>query len=78
MSTSAIEQVPWEEKLRVLEELWDAIALEGHRYESPPWHEQALLETSQRYESGAEQPTDWAEAKRRLIPPKKRGTDERK
>lgn len=66
MTTPAIEQMSWEEKLRTLEELWDSIAREGDRYESPPWHEQALKETQQRHESGAEQPMDWADAKRKL------------
>jgi hypothetical protein len=58
MSTSAIEWMSWEEKLRALEELWDAITREGGRYESPAWHEQELMETQQRHQSGAEQPMD--------------------
>jgi hypothetical protein len=66
MSTAVIERMSWEEKLRTLEELWDAITREGDRYESPAWDEQALKETQQRHESGAEEPTDWARAKREL------------
>ncbi len=66
MSTPAIEQMSWEEKLRTLEELWDSIAREGDRYESPSWHEEALKETQQRHESGAEPPMDWGDAKRKL------------
>jgi hypothetical protein len=64
--TIAIEKMSWEEKLRTLEELWDSITREGDRYESPSWHQQALNETEQRYESGAEQSTDWTSAKRQL------------
>ncbi len=45
MSTPAIERLSGEEKLRALEELWDAITREGDRYESPAWHEQELKET---------------------------------
>ncbi len=66
VTKSAIDQMSWEEKLRTLEELWDSIAREGDRYESPSWHEQALKETQERYESAAEQPVDWADAKRDL------------
>jgi hypothetical protein len=66
MSTPAIERMSWEEKLRALEELWGAITREGDRYESPAWHEQELKETQQRHESGAEEPMDWARAKREL------------
>lgn len=32
MSTPAIERMSWEEKLRALEELWDAITREGDRH----------------------------------------------
>jgi hypothetical protein len=52
--------------LRTLEELWDSIAREGDRYESPAWHEQELKATQTRVESGAERSMDWADAKRRL------------
>ena len=52
MSTSAIDQMSWEEKLCSLEELREAITREGDRYESPGWHEQ--------------EPMDWAAAKREL------------
>ena len=66
MNTTAINQMSWEEKLRALEELWDAITREGDRYESPAWHEQALQETQQRFDAGAEESLDWATAKREL------------
>jgi hypothetical protein len=49
-----------------LDELWDAIAHEGDRYESPAWHEQKLKETRRRSDAGAEVSMDWAAAKREL------------
>jgi hypothetical protein len=64
MNTTTTDQMSWEEKLRALEELWDAITREGDRYESPAWHEQELKETQQRYDAGAEESMDWATAKR--------------
>ena len=66
MSTPAIERMSWEEKLRTLEELWDAITREGDRHESPAWHEQELRATQQCREAGIEEPVDWARAKREL------------
>lgn len=66
MNTAAIQQMSWEEKLRALEELWEAITREGDRYESPGWHQEALSETRQKVESGSEEPIDWATAKREL------------
>lgn len=38
MSIPAIERMSWEEKLRALEEPWEAITSEEDRYESPAWH----------------------------------------
>jgi hypothetical protein len=66
MTAAEIQQMPWEEKLRTLEELWKAISREGNRYESPRWHQEALKETGQRVESDSEVPIDWATAKREL------------
>jgi Putative addiction module component len=66
MNTSAIERMSWEDKLRALEELWDAITREGDRCESPAWHEQELKQTQERHEAGAEESMDWADAKREL------------
>jgi Putative addiction module component len=66
MTTAEIAQMSWEEKLRALEELWEAITREGDRYESPAWHEEALKESERGASSGSEQPIDWATAKREL------------
>lgn len=66
MTAAEIQQMSWEDKLRALEELWEAITREGDRYESPAWHRDALNETRQRVESGSEEAIDWATAKREL------------
>ncbi len=66
MTVPAIEQMSWDEKLRTLDELWESIAREGDRYQSLLWHEEALKDTQQRLELGAEASVDWADAKRKL------------
>ena len=66
MSTLAIQQMSWEEKLRAMEELWESLSTEGTRLTSPAWHGEALRETEQRYDAGQEQPVDWAVAKQEL------------
>jgi hypothetical protein len=66
MSTLAIQQMSWEEKLRAMEELWESLSKEGTRMASPAWHGEALRETEQRYDAGQEQPVDWAVAKQEL------------
>ena len=54
----------WVEKLRILEEPWEAISREGDRYESPAWHQDTLNETRKRAESGSDEAIDWSTAKR--------------
>ena len=66
MSTLAIKQMSWDEKLRAMEELWESISREECRLDSPPWHEAALRETAARHEAGQEQPLDWPAAKGEL------------
>lgn len=66
MGALPIKKMSWEEKLRTMEELWESLSSEESRLESPPWHEEALRETARRYDTGQEQPIDWATAKREL------------
>lgn len=66
MSTLAVKEMSWDEKLRTMEELWESLTEEESRLESPSWHQDALLETTARHEAGQEQPIDWAAAKREL------------
>jgi hypothetical protein len=55
-----------DEKLRVMEELWESLSREEAWLESPPWHQDALRETGRRHDEGKEQPIDWGAAKREL------------
>jgi Putative addiction module component len=66
MSALAIKQMTWAEKLRTMEELWASLSQEESRLESPPWHQDALRETTARYDAGQEQPVPWDAAKREL------------
>jgi hypothetical protein len=55
-----------EEKLRVMEALWEDLSREAEKIESPDWHREALDETDQRRKSGQESVVDWDEAKKEL------------
>jgi len=66
MSTLAIQQMSWEEKVRAMEELWESLSGDAAQLESPAWHGEALRETEQRYDTGQEQPVDWTIAKQEL------------
>ena len=64
--TEDIEKMSGDEKLRAMEALWESLSGEKARFESPPWHEEALRETVARHGAAMELPIDWDAAKREL------------
>ena len=62
----AIKQLTREEKLQVMEAIWEDLSHEDQLVQSPAWHESQLRETEQRIQSGKEQILDWKEAKKEL------------
>ena len=70
MSVTDIQQMPRQEKLRLMEMLWDDLSRDEAELESPAWHEAALAETQQRLASGQEQVLDWEQAKAELRKPR--------
>ena len=61
-----IKQLSREEKLQVMEAIWEDLSQEDQLVQSPSWHESQLRETEQRIQSGKEQILDWKEAKQEL------------
>lgn len=61
-----IKRLSREEKLRVMEAIWEDLSSEEQSLQSPAWHESVLRETEQRIQSGSEQSIDWKEAKKEL------------
>ena len=66
MSVQEIQQMPRQEKLRLMETLWDDLSRDEAELQSPAWHEAALAETQQRLANGQEQVLDWEQAKTEL------------
>jgi len=61
-----IKQMSREEKLRVMEVLWEDLSSEDQLIQAPAWHQSLLQETEQRVQSGQEKILDWKEAKKEL------------
>ncbi|MCF8040161.1 MAG: addiction module protein [Desulfohalobiaceae bacterium] len=61
-----IQHLSREEKLRVMEAIWEDLSKEDAQVESPDWHQQALKKTEQRFRSGQENIFDWDDAKKKL------------
>jgi hypothetical protein len=66
MSTLEIQQLPRQEKLKLMEMLWADLSREDTELESPAWHADALRETVERREHGKETLLDWEQAKEKL------------
>jgi hypothetical protein len=66
MSALEIQQLPREEKLRLMEALWADLSRDEAEVESPAWHADALRETTERVARGEEKILDWEQAKTKL------------
>ncbi len=65
-STIEIRHLSREEKLKVMEAIWEDLSREDEAVDSPDWHQKALQETEQRLSSGQEKIVDWQSAKKEL------------
>jgi hypothetical protein len=65
-TTLPIDQMTWDEKLRLMEALWADLSRHADAMELPDWHAQALRETEQRVADGKETAVDWETAKNEL------------
>ena len=61
-----IKHLSREEKLRVMEAIWEDLSREDEEVESPGWHQKALQETERRHSGGQEKIVDWQAAKKEL------------
>ena len=65
-NTIEIRHLSREEKLRVMEAIWEDLSKEGGDIESPEWHQEALQETERRLSLGQEKIVDWQASKKEL------------
>jgi hypothetical protein len=61
-----IRHLSREEKLRVMEAIWEELSKDEEQVESPDWHQRVLQETEGRLSSGQEKVVHWQDAKREL------------
>ena len=66
MSALEIQQMPRQEKLKLMETLWTELSRDEAELESPAWHADALRETAERRAHGQEAVLDWEAAKAKL------------
>jgi len=66
MSISELRKLPREEKLKIIEALWEDIAGDEEAFESPAWHAEELRRTEADLAAGKIEVLDWDDAKERL------------
>jgi Putative addiction module component len=66
MSALEMQQMPRQEKLKLMEALWADLSRDDAELESPTWHADALRETAERVARGEEKVLDWEQAKAEL------------
>jgi hypothetical protein len=66
MSALEIQQLPRQEKLKLMEMLWGELSRDEAELESPAWHADALRETAEGRARGEETVMDWDQAKEKL------------
>ena len=66
MDILAIKQWSREEKLRMMEAIWEDLSEDEQSIQSPTWHESLLQDTEQRVQSGKEGTLDWQDAKKEV------------
>lgn len=61
-----IDNMTTSDKLRAMEELWEALRRTPRKIPSPAWHADVLQAREARVRQGTARFTDWSEAKARL------------
>ena len=61
-----LEQMTTEDKLRVLEVVWEDLCRVPQDIPSPSWHEDVLRAREKRMREGSSQMVDWSDAKQKI------------
>ena len=66
MSAFNIQQMPRQEKLKLMEALWADLSRDEAELDSPAWHANVLQQTAERLMRGEEKVLVWDQAKAEL------------
>jgi hypothetical protein len=60
-----ISHLSRDEKLKIMEAIWEDLSRDQDQVESPNWHQKVLEETERRFKVGQERSVDWKDANQR-------------
>ncbi|HSB30394.1 MAG TPA: addiction module protein [Candidatus Sulfobium mesophilum] len=61
-----LSQLPFVQKLNLMEALWADLSRDEKKLKSPAWHENVIKDREQAFTSGKVTVSDWEQAKRRI------------
>lgn len=61
-----LDKMTIEEKIRIMEAIWDDLSKRAENIHSPSWHEEILTERESRIEKGNEKFIEWERAKKQI------------
>ena len=61
-----LDEMSPEEKVRMMESLWDDLCRQADGFVSPPWHGDVLADREAAIQSGEDHFEDWERAKQRI------------
>lgn len=63
MTVAEVHQLPLNEKLQIMEAIWEDLCRNAENFESPEWHREVLEERQKLIDSGQAKFLDWEQAK---------------
>ncbi len=66
MTSVDIVAMPFPERLKLMETLWDSLCAQSMNMDSPAWHAEVLGDRLRRLASGEDTVVSWNEAKARI------------
>lgn len=61
-----ISQLTFDQKLYLMETIWDELTKDDEKLQSPAWHEEVLKDRKAALKAGKASVSDWKEAKARI------------
>ncbi len=61
-----LSEYSYEQKLDLLEALWDDLVRDNTEFRSPEWHEKILKDRAEALSAGKVKVSDWEDAKKRI------------
>ncbi|WP_089728094.1 addiction module protein [Candidatus Thiosymbion oneisti] len=67
LSASDLAAIPIDQRIRLVEDLWDSIAEFPEAVEIPAWHKTELERRLREYDANPNEGSPWSEVKQRII-----------